>query len=63
MQSEEVRINGKLSGTSREWFPNGQLYKEVQYSSNLINGRFRQYDTSGKITSEKYYVNNKIVDK
>jgi antitoxin component YwqK of YwqJK toxin-antitoxin module len=63
LQSEEVRINGKLSGTSREWFPNGQLYKEVQYSSNLINGRFRQYDTSGKITSEKYYVNNKIVDK
>lgn len=47
-RSESEYVNGKIHGTQRAWYPNGQLHIEREWAYGKVHGRDRGWYPSGK---------------
>ena len=45
------------NGVYREWYPNGQLALEGMYKDGHKDGKWVEWDSSGRKISEKYFDN------
>jgi hypothetical protein len=57
---EEVYKQGKIDGTFKEFFPNGNLKRETRYIGGQMNGLYRTYYENGQIEQEAVYVHGQI---
>jgi hypothetical protein len=48
---------GKLNGLHKYYFPDGNLYLEVNYKDSIPHGTFKRYFKSGKLLEQSEYVN------
>jgi hypothetical protein len=46
-------------GLSKEYFKNGQLFQEIQYSKGLKHGLYKRYYEDGKVSLEVQYDNGR----
>jgi antitoxin component YwqK of YwqJK toxin-antitoxin module len=58
--SKESYVNGKKSGTSYVYFPDGTLSEERNYKDGVENGPFRQYFDGKAIRGMGNYVNGNL---
>lgn len=54
-------VNGEHHGTSRIWWPNGQLRREETYSNGKLQGHSRGWYKNGNREYESFYHQNKEV--
>ena len=45
----EAYVMGKLHGTTRSYYPDGQVSEEVEWKENIKDGPWKQYFTNGTI--------------
>ena len=60
---EYTRKNGIKNGKYYEWFNNGQIYHELCYLNDLLDGECKSYDENGKLEEHNLYHNDKIIEK
>ncbi|MBF6289201.1 hypothetical protein IU457_23840 [Nocardia cyriacigeorgica] len=53
--SQEFYVDGIAHGTTREWWPNGQLKMEGQLRHGLECGVFRRWHENGQLAAEKQF--------
>jgi uncharacterized protein len=53
--------NGLKQGDWKEFYPNGGIKSEKTFKDDLINGYYKEYDTSGKLVLTMLYQNGAIV--
>lgn len=51
---------GKIDGTFKEFFPNGNIKQEVHYIGGKLKGLYRTYYENGRIEQEAVYVDGQI---
>lgn len=52
----------KLHGPYQEWFDNGQMAVEANYTNNKLNGRYTMWHKSGQVAYIRNYRNNSLQD-
>lgn len=57
---EEDYKEGRLDGAFKEFFPNGNVKREVRYMNGKLNGLFRTYYENGQIEQEAVYQDGQI---
>lgn len=55
MATKTIDVNGKLQGTSTNYYPNGQLESEMNFVDNQLDGIIKFYSPSGNLTSYANY--------
>ncbi|BDT85158.1 hypothetical protein FMUAM8_09220 [Nocardia cyriacigeorgica] len=53
--SQEFYVDGIAHGTTREWWPNGQLKMEGQVRHGLEYGVFRRWHENGQLAAENRF--------
>jgi antitoxin component YwqK of YwqJK toxin-antitoxin module len=61
IKSEGEKRLGKSEGKWIFYSPKGQIEKEIEYAENLKNGRFQQFDSTGKMMVENWYKNDTLI--
>ena len=56
-QSGGEKNTGKLQGLHKYYFPDGQLYLEINYRDSLPHGTFKRYFKKGPLLEQTEYVN------
>ena len=54
-QGDGKSSSGKLQGLHKYYYPEGQLYLEINYRDSLPHGTFKQYFKSGKLFEVSQY--------
>ncbi len=57
---EKSPASGKLNGIQKFYYPDGNLYLEVNYRDSIPHGLSKQYFKNGQVFEEAVYVNGKI---
>lgn len=58
---QEMRFNdGKLDGTLISYYKNGNINRKGEYTNGLYNGKWEQWDESGKKLYEVHYKNDTL---
>ena len=52
---------GIVTGLFKQFYSNGQLFKEGTYDKGNLQGLWKFYNYEGKLVSEKVYKNNSLV--
>ena len=55
-----IDLNGMKQGTWKIFQDNGNLYKEMFYVNNILEGIYREYDNNGKLYLTLRYEDGKI---
>ncbi|WP_157489047.1 hypothetical protein [Pseudofrankia sp. DC12] len=53
--SEISYVDGRQEGSSRDWYPSGNLQAETFYKRNMRHGPNREYREDGSIALDEYY--------
>ena len=53
---------GKLEGTQKKWYPNGQMQATWNYKNDELNGLSTEWFENGEIKSIKKYKNGKFIE-
>ena len=53
----------KGTGVNKDFYENGNLKEEVNYSDGKLNGMYREFYSDGSLKSECNYLNGIIVGK
>ncbi len=59
--SIEEYIERIKDGTYKEWYENGQLWKEIEYKEGKMNGHYISYWENGQIKREEFMGGAKLV--
>ncbi len=51
---------GKLDGTFKEFYPNGNLKREIHYIGGKIRGLFRTYYENGQVEQAAFYIHGQL---
>lgn len=54
-------VNGKKEGLWIDYYPNGNVKTETNYSSDIKNGELTEYKIDGEIISVSKYLNGKLI--
>ncbi|AOW19997.1 toxin-antitoxin system YwqK family antitoxin [Urechidicola croceus] len=57
---EENYINGKLSGESKVFYPNGKLTKIVHYENGILNGNMKRFSEDSIIIEDVTYTDGEL---
>ncbi|QYJ68140.1 toxin-antitoxin system YwqK family antitoxin [Flavobacterium litorale] len=58
--SVEHYSKGKLTGTRKVYFTNGEIAEEAQYQNGMKNGAYKKYTEEGILLEESIYKNDKL---
>lgn len=53
-------VAGKLHGSYKEWYENGNLRIKCTYKNGLLNGRYNEWYNDGKVKIKTNYVNGNL---
>lgn len=56
---ESICVNGRLSGVTRIYYPNGNLKKEMKYAKGQLHGDSAEYYPDGKVRTVTHYTEGK----
>lgn len=55
-------FTGEKNGLSKEWHPNGQLWKQCNYKNDMLDGLYYEYTQSGKLFECTKFSENVVVE-
>jgi antitoxin component YwqK of YwqJK toxin-antitoxin module len=59
LKVEYFENNGKIEGTYKEYYIDGEIYIECNYIDGKLNGIYKKYYNDGNIFMECNYIDNK----
>ena len=60
IMSEENYVSGKLEGTYKTFYPNGELTEITTYKNGVLNGNYKKYSIKGLLYNDFNYVGGKL---
>jgi len=60
LRIERIFKNGRAHGTTKTWFPNGDLSSEIQYKYGVKNGKQKEWDANGNLVVNDVYKNGTL---
>ena len=60
MRSESVYRQGKVNGTSLQWYATGELFKKMNYENGIEVGLQQAWRRNGKLFSNYEYINGRV---
>ena len=60
IMSEENYVRGKLEGSYKTFYPNGELTEITTYKNGLLNGNYKKYSIKGLLYNDFNYVGGKL---
>ncbi|MCQ2292317.1 MAG: tetratricopeptide repeat protein [Bacteroidales bacterium] len=57
--TQTIDVNGKIQGTSKTYYPNGQVKDERNFKDNQLDGTVKSYSPSGNLILHSNYTDGK----